>query len=284
MQTNCILVMKALFMTLVYTVLATGIVSLGGLLGVVLFWIKKNTLERWIQVFVALSAGVMLGVTFFDLLPESAHYLSTDELFPLFLIFFVAMFLVEKILHWRHCHQEDCEIHSFGYMNLIGDGLHNFIDGLLIAATFQVSIPLGIATTIAVAIHEIPQEITDFGVLLYAGFDRRKALLANFGVATLSIAGGVVGYFATEFIQGLEPYLLLMAGASFTYIAASDLMPELRKVKSGQQLIVRFGLLLVGIVLMWGLSQTFVHDHGVEEDHSSEIHPDDEPAEESLHE
>lgn len=267
-------------MTFLYVLVATGLVSLGGLLGIIFFWLRKDTLERWLQVMVALSAGVLLGATFFNLFPEAAHMLPLETVFPLFLTFFVAMFLVEKVLHWRHCHKVDCEIHSFGYMNLIGDGIHNFVDGLLIAGAFLVDPTLGIATTIAVALHEIPQEVSDYGVLLYAGFSKKKALLANFGAALTAVAGGVFGLVASSVVPGLEPYLLVLAAASFFYIAASDLMPELRKVNSGKQLVGRFSLLLTGIGLMYVLSVSFGHSHGEadhhEDEHLEELHEDEE--------
>jgi len=135
-------------------------------------------------------------------------------------------------------------------MNLIGDAVHNFIDGLIIAATFITSIPLGIATTLTIAFHEIPQEIGDFGVLLYSGFDRKKALLSNFLVACIAIAGGIVGYYLSMYIDHFVSYLLPFAAGGFIYIAASDLMPEIRKEQSLKKTIASFGFFLIGIGIL----------------------------------
>lgn len=273
-------------MTLVYVLAATGLISLGGLLGIIFFWTKKKTLNRWLQIMVALSAGVLLGVTFFDLFPEAVHMLPADEVFSLFLVFFVALFLVEKLINWHHCHKPDCDIHSFGYMNLIGDAIHNFVDGMLIAAAFMVDPTLGVTTTIAVALHEIPHEISDFGVLLYAGFSKTKALIMNFAIALFAVLGGVFGVVAASLVPGIEPYMLVLAAASFFYIAASDLMPEMRKVTSTKQLVGRFSVLLVGIALMYGLSITFGHSHGVgdhDNDHGHSHEEDHHDEEEHEH-
>lgn len=266
-------------MQLVYTLAATSLVSLGGLLGVVLLWVNQKQLQVWLKSLVAVAAGVMMGVTFFDLLPEAAETLPTERLFPLVLLFFIVMLFVEKVLHWRHCHDGECEVHEFGYMNLIGDAIHNFVDGLLIAATFGVSVPLGVMTTLAVALHEIPQEISDFAVLLYAGFEKRRALAWNFLVASMAILGGVVGVVASETFANMTPYLLVLAGASFLYIATSDLLPELRKESNGKGLVTNMVLFLVGVGLIWGLQSVVGHGHG-DDEHGHESVEEHELAEE----
>jgi len=135
-------------------------------------------------------------------------------------------------------------------MNLIGDSIHNFIDGLILAATFMTSIPLGIATTITVAMHEIPQEIGDYGVLVYSGFQKKKALLANLAVALIAVLGGVVGYFLSFISEQFVFYLLPFAAGGFIYIAASDLMPEIRKETSGKRIAASFATFLGGIGIM----------------------------------
>jgi zinc and cadmium transporter len=135
-------------------------------------------------------------------------------------------------------------------MNLIGDSVHNFIDGLILAATFMTSVPLGIATTITVAMHEVPQEIGDFGVLLYSGFEKKKALISNFCIACIAILGGVTGYFLSLYSRNFMTYLLPFAAGGFIYIAASDLMPEIRKEQSLKRTIASFGMFLVGIAIM----------------------------------
>ena len=158
---------------------------------------------------------------------------------------------MEKILHWRHCHDEHCEAHSFGYINLIGDGVHNFIDGLIIAAAFLIDVRLGITTTIAIAFHEIPQEIGDFGVLLYAGFERLKALVLNFSVALVATVGGIIGYFLSFTLESLTIYLLPFAAGGFIYISTSDLIPEIRKETKIGKSILSILIFITGILMMY---------------------------------
>jgi len=136
-------------------------------------------------------------------------------------------------------------------MNLFGDAVHNFIDGLVIAATFLTDIRLGIITSFAIALHEIPQEIGDFGVLLYSGFSRKKALFANFLVALTAVFGGIIGYFLSFQIENMTSYLLPFTAGGFIYIAASDLMPEIRKETSLRKSMLSFGVFLVGIAIMF---------------------------------
>jgi len=143
----------------------------------------------------------------------------------------VLFLLVEKVLHWRHCHKGDCGIHTFGPINLIGDSIHNFIDGLIIAATFLVDINLGIATTIAIAFHEIPQEIGDFAILLHSGMTKMKALLLNFASALMAVLGGIIGYFFFTNLEFILPYVIGIAAGGFIYIAGVDLFPILHKEK-----------------------------------------------------
>ena len=138
-------------------------------------------------------------------------------------------------------------------MNLVGDSLHNFIDGLVIASVFLVDFRLGVITTLAMALHEIPQEIGDFGVLIHAGFNRTKALVLNFLVASVVIIGGVVGYFASFYINSIIPLLLPIAAGGFIYIAASDLIPEIRKESDLKKSTMSFGIFLLGIILMFAV-------------------------------
>jgi len=237
-------------MILLYIVLATFVISLGGLVGVLTLSMNESKLSRILMLLVSLSAGALMGGAFIHLLPEAVESMEPMLAFGIVLFSFVSFFFIEKLLHWRHCHKGHCDIHTFGYMNLIGDAVHNFIDGLIIAATFITSIPLGIATTLTIAFHEIPQEIGDFGVLLYSGFDRKKALLSNFLVACIAIAGGIVGYYLSMYIDHFVSYLLPFAAGGFIYIAASDLMPEIRKEQSLKKTIASFGFFLIGIGIL----------------------------------
>jgi zinc and cadmium transporter len=229
---------------LIYIIVSTFIISLGGLIGFFTLIFKEKQLAKIILLLVSLSAGALMGGAFIHLLPEATDKIPNENIYLTVLGSFIFFFFVEKLLNWRH-------IHSFGYMNLIGDSVHNFIDGLIIAGTFITDIKLGIATTFAVALHEIPQEIGDFGVLLYAGFGKRKALLANFMVALTAIIGGIFGYFLSIQMNYFISYLLPFAAGGFIYIAASDLMPEIRKEASLGKSMLSFGVFLIGVFIMF---------------------------------
>lgn len=227
------------------------IISLGSLIGVFTLTLNQKFQKKVIFFLISLSAGSLIGGAFLHLLPEAQEKYKGENLFLIVLLSFIIFFLVEKLLFWRHCHKERCEIHTFGYMNLFGDGLHNFIDGLIIAGSFLTDIKLGIATSLAVALHELPQEIGDFGVLLYAGFEKNKAIIANFLVATASVIGGIVGYFISFSIEKLATYLLPFAAGGFIYIAASDLMPEIRKETNIRKSVISFSVFILGIGIMF---------------------------------
>ena len=231
--------------------LATFFITLCVWVGVLFIFLKKESLSKIIVFLVALSAGALMGGAFIHLMPEASEKLSADSLFSTFLASFAIFFLIEKILHWRHCHKGECAVHTFGHMNLIGDSIHNFIDGLVIASTFMLNPGVGIATTLAVAIHEIPQEIGDYGVLIHAGFHKKKALALNYLVALTVVLGGIVGYFSLSHIESILPYLLPFAAGGFVYIAASDLMPEIRKEKDLTKSMGVFLVFMVGILLMY---------------------------------
>jgi zinc and cadmium transporter len=173
---------------LAYIILATIVVSLISFVGIITLTLKGQILNTILFVLIGLSAGTLMGGAFLHLLPEAVE--SSKEfnvplldMFLFVLVGFILFFVIEKVLHWRHCHKGECEVHTFTYMNLIGDSIHNFIDGLIMAASFVASIPLGITTTIAISTHEIPQEIGDFGVLIYGGFKKYRALVLNFFTA-----------------------------------------------------------------------------------------------------
>jgi zinc and cadmium transporter len=240
-------------MELFYILISCFFISFGALVGFFIMVLKERLVNRILLLFVSLSAGALMGGAFFHLLPEAMESLDSNTVLSMVLFSFIFFFLVEKIFHWRHCHKGECKVHSFGYMNLFGDSIHNFIDGLIIAATFITDIKLGIITTLVVAAHEIPQEIGDYGVLLYAGFDKKKALILNYSVALTVVAGGIVGYLLSFQMQSVTPYLLPFAAGGFLYIAASDLMPELRKETSLKKSMASFGTFLFGVALMFAV-------------------------------
>jgi len=231
-------------------ILANLVVSAGSLIGVITLVMKEKTLHKILILLVSLSAGALIGGAFLHLLPEAQELYQDGNLFLFVLLSFIFFFILEKLLHWRHCHKGVCKVHTFGLMNLIGDSIHNFIDGLVIAASFLTSFHLGVVTTLAVALHEIPQEIGDFGVLLYAGFGRKKALFANFMTALTAVFGGVIGYFAASRVEHFTFYLLPVAAGGFIYIATADLIPELKKEEQISKSVLQLVAMLIGVAVM----------------------------------
>jgi zinc and cadmium transporter len=241
---------------LAYIILATIIVSLISFVGIITLTLKGQILNTILFVLIGLSAGTLMGGAFLHLLPEAVE--SSEEfnvplldMFLFVLVGFILFFVIEKVLHWRHCHKGECEVHTFTYMNLIGDSIHNFIDGLIMAASFVASIPLGLTTTIAISTHEIPQEIGDFGVLIYGGFSKKKAIVLNFLVALTAILGGLVGYFISSRIANVVSYILPFAAGGFVYIAATDLIPEMKKEVNIKKSMMTLVVFICGILIMW---------------------------------
>ncbi len=207
---------------------------------------------------VAFSAGALMGGAFLHLLPESVGEIGAESFGLVFLASFAGFFVLERFVHWRHCHKSGkCEVHSFAYLNLVGDAIHNFVDGLVIAASFAASIPLGVSTTLAVIAHELPQEIGDFGVLVYAGFSRGKALAYNFLSSLSALLGALLGYYLSASLSGVVPYLLPVAAGSFVYIASSDLVPELHKQPDLGKAFESFAAFLLGLAFMYYLKVVF---------------------------
>jgi len=239
-------------MILFYIILANLIISAFSLIGIITLGLNENFLKKILMSLVSLSTGLLLGGALLHLLPEAMDYIDPLVALEIMLVSFVGFFFIERTFHWRHCHDENCKVHSFGYMNLYGDAIHNFIDGLIIASAFVISVPIGISTSVALAFHEIPQEIGDFGVLLHAGFTKKKALIFNFIVALFSVLGGIVGFILSTQTEGIIPYILPIAAGGFLYIATSDLIPELKKEVDPKKSISSFVLFVVGILLMYG--------------------------------
>lgn len=242
-------------MTLLSIIISTLIISLMSLAGVFALVVKESLLQKILLSLVGFSAGALAGGAFLHLLPEALEELKPGETFLYALAGFTLFFFMERLFYWRHCHEGKCDVHAFTYLNLIGDGFHNFIDGLVIAASFITSVPLGIATSIAVASHEIPQEIGDFGVLVYGGFSKYKALLFNLLSALTAVLGGIIGFYLSSVISGFAPVLLPVTAGGFIYIAASDLIPELHKEKNNYKANMAFVLFVLGLVFMWGMTQ-----------------------------
>ena len=236
-------------MVLLWIIGSTLFVSAISLIGIFTLLLKEKTVENIILFLVSLSAGALMGGAFIHLIPESVE-VGGSEVFLYVLIGFIMFFFVEKVLHWRHCHKERCPIHTFAYINLVGDGVHNFIDGLIMAAAFLTDIHLGIITTLLVTLHEIPQEIGDFGVLVYGGFSRVRALMMNFISAITAVLGGIIGFLLYGYVESLTLFLLPFAAGGFIYISASDLIPEIRKDTGLRNSMINFTIFLLGILLM----------------------------------
>jgi zinc and cadmium transporter len=238
---------------LLWILLSTFIVSIISFIGIFTLSLKEKWMESLLVIFVALSAGVMMGSAFLNLIPEAIEA-NESGTFLMVLAGFSVFFLIERLLHWRHCHKRKCPVHTFAYMNLVGDGVHNFIDGLIIAAGFITDFSLGLITTFAVALHEIPQEISDFGVLVYGGFSKTRALMVNFLSALMAMAGGIIGFLFFSYVHMSVSFLLPFAAGGFIYIAASDLIPEISKYKHIRNSFIYFGVFLLGIMIIYGFN------------------------------
>ena len=232
---------------LFWIVASTFFISLISFIGVLTLVLKDKWLDKILLTLVSLASGALMGGAFLHLLPEAVEETDGQVAFVWVLIAFAVFFVIEKIFQWRHCHKGHCEIHTFGYMSLLGDSIHNFIDGLIVAASFVESINLGLIVSLMVILHEIPQEFGDFGTLLYAGFKKRRALLMNFLTAVTAIVGGVVGFFWASYSGNFIKVLLPFAAGGFIYIAASDLLPEIRKTVKLKESISTFLVFLLGI-------------------------------------
>jgi zinc and cadmium transporter len=245
---------------------------LGGLLSVLaaaLFLVLKESVRNHLLPhLVSFATGALLGAAFLGLLPHAlASVNSTDtHVIPMaVLLGLLGFFLLEKLVLWRHCHADHCEVHapddhsrdhSTGAMILLGDGLHNFLDGILIAAAFLTDIHLGVVTSLAVAAHEIPQEVGDFAVLLHSGFTRNRAFLYNVLTSLTTVIGGVLSYYALQEMQDILPYVLAIAASSFIYIAVADLIPTLHRRVEGSATMQQVLLIAAGILLIYSTHST----------------------------
>lgn len=239
-----------------YSITAVVIVSLISLVGIFSLALNRKRLERILLFLVSFAVGGLLGDVFLHLLPEVSEEIgfnlgSSLAILGGLLVFFV----LEKFIAWRHCHVFTSEEHPHPVvlLNLIGDGVHNFFDGAIIAGSFLASIPLGIATSLAVIFHEIPQEIGDFGILIHGGLPVKKALAFNFLSSIAAILGAILVLLFGLKTLGLEKFLLPFTAGGFIYIAGSDLIPELHKETNPTKSLVQFGGIVLGIAVMLAL-------------------------------
>ncbi|RJP29839.1 MAG: ZIP family metal transporter [Candidatus Omnitrophota bacterium] len=244
-------------MVLTLSLISTVIVSLISLIGIFTLFINERLLGKILFGLIGFSAGSLIGGAFLHILPEVLEHTQANRTFSYVIAGMVIFFIMEKYFYWRHCHEGKCDVHAFTYLNIIGDGVHNFIDGMLITASFSVSAGLGLVTTTAVILHEIPQELGDFGVLVYGGFSRKKALFFNFISALAAIIGALVSYFIIGAVEGFSNFLLPLTAGGFIYIASSDLIPEIHKEGNFRRSILAFGSFILGLAVM-ALARVFI--------------------------
>ncbi len=239
-----------------YSIVSVCIVSSVSLIGIFALVLNQKFLNKILLFLVAFSAGGLLGDAFIHLLPESIEKSGLNLFVALSVLSgIIIFFILEKFLRWRHCHDVSCNghAHHLGTINLISDGVHNFIDGLLIGASFMVSIPLGVTTTLAVVLHEIPQELGNFSVLLHSGYTIKKALFYNFVSALTAIVGVVIVLLVGERVMAFSDFMIPFTVGTFMYISLSDLIPELHKEMGRKKSLLQLASFVLGIGLMAAL-------------------------------
>jgi zinc and cadmium transporter len=262
------------------------------LIGVVMISIKEKTLDKILFVLIAFATGTILASALFDLIPEALHHLeelgdegivlSESLLFILVIVGFVTFFIIERFIYWFHGHAHEKEdklvcyigedewegdttnrggsVKNFALLNLIGDGLHNFLDGIIIMVAFLSGTRNGIVVTLAVFFHEFPQEIGDFGILVYGGFSKRKALLFNFFSGMIALLGGIMAFILSDVLEVFNFFFLAFSGGGFLYIASTELMPELLKQDNLKKSIVQALIFLCGLALIISLVVLIPHE------------------------
>lgn len=242
---------------LIQSIIAVGAVSLISLVGIAAVSLRESVLRKGLFLFISLAAGALLGDAFIHLIPEAFASGASTLLISLLIVGgILTFFILEKFLHWHHSHGEEeyspehKHIHPIGYLVIISDVVHNLIDGLIIGAAFLVSPHVGIATTIAIALHEIPQEVGDFGLLVHAGFSRSKALGINFMSALSAFIGLGIAFTVAGGDETFVPLIAAFAAGNFIYIALADLVPELQRTVGKKRSLAQFFVILAGITIM----------------------------------
>ena len=268
------------------------LISLISLVGLFMISLKEKTLDRILFILVAFATGTILATALFDLIPESIHHaqelnaegiLIDEHLVYIYIIVgFILFFILERFIYWFHGHAHEQEkqmvcyeniterkeqplkkesnIKSYVYLNLIGDGMHNFLDGVVILVSFLQGYPTGIIITLAVFFHELPQEIGDFGILVYGGFTKKKALIYNFLSGIVAVLGGVVTLFLASFLSTFSLFILAFSGGGFIYLACVELMPELTEEKNLKKSILQSLILIAGIIIIVSLILILPHE------------------------
>lgn len=248
--------MELLLWIIGFSILGSIACMAGGLL---LLW-RENSAKKISLALVSFAAGVLMAAAFLELLPESIELLNVESVVFTILAGIVFVFIIERLFIWHHCHKgENCHVHLPSYMVLVGDSVHNFIDGLIITASFLVNIPLGVMTSLAVISHEIPQEIGDFGVMLHGGWAKKKIIFYNLLAASMTIWGAIIAYFALPFFEGIEGYLIAFAAGTFIYIAGTDLIPETHRERAPSKNFMSLVAFFLGIFVFWAIGKALGH-------------------------
>lgn len=274
------MILDLLLLIIIFTALGGALSALAA----AVFLLIPDTLRAKILPHgISFAIGALLAVAFWGLIPQAFEEIESDQFQTLsgtILIGILSFFVLEKLLIWRHCHSGSCEAHgddqhthhdgqkSAGTLIIVGDGIHNFVDGVLIAAAFLTDVKLGIVTSLAVAAHEIPQEVGDFAILLQSGYSKSKALFYNIIASFTTVIGGVLAYFSLEDLHDILPFFLAMASSSFIYIAVADLIPSLHKKTDIKTSLYQITFIMAGVLLIFALHGV-AHDieaggHGVE--------------------
>ena len=238
--------------TLGWIIISSLLASAGVVVGAgVLLLLRDTGWRGLISLLVSCAVGTLLGGAFLGLLPEALERAESLPVFSTVLAGIVLFFILEKWVLWRHCHDSECPVdHVAGELILLGDAIHNFFDGVVIATAFLSATALGVSTALSVVAHEVPQEVGDFAILLHGGFGKRRALAYNLLSSSTTPVGAVLAYFALSSIQRVVPYVLALSAASFLYIAMSDLVPGLHRVISLRKTAFQVGLIALGILTM----------------------------------
>lgn len=241
--------MKELYILLALLIGSIGSVGLAALL----LLVSDSKMQEISELLVSLAGGTLLGAAFLGMMPKASSMLAPDLVFELMLVGVLLFFVLEKIILWRTCQNKDCERHhdASAQLILIGDGFHNFIDGIVIVAAFHTSIAFGIAVSVSVFAHEVPQEIADFGILLKNGYTRKKALIYNMLSGGTALIGGLLAYYTIDAMKSIVPYVLAFSASSFIYIALADLVPQMHKSTKISRSLVQISLIIAGITIIY---------------------------------
>ncbi|AWT59871.1 MAG: Zinc transporter ZupT [Candidatus Moanabacter tarae] len=239
--------------------------SLSGTIGTIvaasLFLTSQRKISRvTLSCFLSFAVGTLLSVAFLRLLPEALELAKSRSIMVTVLFGIVLFFVLEKLLIWRHCHEQECQVHATGgHLILLGDSFHNFVDGITIAAAFMTSIPLGATTALAIIIHEIPQEVADFSILLKQGFSAKKAILFNTLSSLTMCLGALIAYFALDLMNPLIPFILAISASSFIYVATVDLIANLHRDSEDQSPRLQLFFVFCGIATISILGGLHTH-------------------------